>query len=392
MLQHSERALVERARSIIGSSEQIAAQAKHADQALQLAESKLREAQRLREDIDRIVSEKTLSFPWLADAIAQYYELCDLRVAEVLETRIRKAPKAHARVQQLAREKREAERKYRVARNRIRYYESLFPHLREYVVDGIDELVRAVTDAERQRANDDGNADPARDWLAPAEYQQLGEAERSQLALDRYRKRKKTSWEIGREFERFIGYQYERSGYRVQYHGATEVLADLGRDLIASKDRETLVIQCKYWSREKLIREKHVFQLYGTAVEYWIKQGGAFSRAEPMLFSQGSTAPTPWLITSAKLSDEAKDFARRLGVQFLEGCEIQDYPQIKCNVSLQRNERIYHLPFDQQYDRVRIEANSEECYVSTVAEAVARGFRRAHRWMGPDANRTGNGN
>ena len=53
---------------------------------------------------------------------------------------------------------------------------------------------------------------------------------------------------------------------------------------------------------------------------------------------------------------------------------------IKCNIS-KTGEKIYHLPFDQQYDRVEISPNKGECYVYTVKEAEDRGFRRAFRWV-----------
>lgn len=44
--------------------------------------------------------------------------------------------------------------------------------------------------------------------------------------------------------------------------------------------------------------------------------------------------------------------------------------------------KIYHLPFDQQYDKVKIEKNKGEFYCSTVQEAEKAGFRRAYRWKG----------
>jgi hypothetical protein len=49
------------------------------------------------------------------------------------------------------------------------------------------------------------------------------------------------------------------------------------------------------------------------------------------------------------------------------------------------SERIYHLPFDQQYDTTVIEPQRGEQYVVTVAEAAAAGFRRAWRWRGEPA-------
>jgi len=42
--------------------------------------------------------------------------------------------------------------------------------------------------------------------------------------------------------------------------------------------------------------------------------------------------------------------------------------------------KIYHLPFDQQYDRTKIISDKGEKYVYTVAEAEKAGFRRAWRW------------
>jgi hypothetical protein len=45
-------------------------------------------------------------------------------------------------------------------------------------------------------------------------------------------------------------------------------------------------------------------------------------------------------------------------------------------------EKIYHLPFDQQYDKTIIIKNSGEFYAKDVKEAVSKGFRRAFRYMG----------
>jgi hypothetical protein len=55
---------------------------------------------------------------------------------------------------------------------------------------------------------------------------------------------------------------------------------------------------------------------------------------------------------------------------------------IKCNINQTTGEKIYHLPFDQQYDRTRIIISKGECYASTVSEAESKGFRRAFRFSG----------
>ena len=69
----------------------------------------------------------------------------------------------------------------------------------------------------------------------------------------------------------FIGHEYEQKGYKVTYTGITDRLEDKGRDLIAQKDNEILIIQCKNWSKYKEIHENHICQLFGTTVQYIIQ-------------------------------------------------------------------------------------------------------------------------
>lgn len=51
---------------------------------------------------------------------------------------------------------------------------------------------------------------------------------------------------------------------------------------------------------------------------------------------------------------------------------------IKCNIG-NNGEKIYHLPFDQQYYRTEIKSPGE-FYAWTVEEAVNAGFRRAFKY------------
>ena len=90
----------------------------------------------------------------------------------------------------------------------------------------------------------------------------------------------------------------------------------------------------------------------------------------------------PIFITSTRLSEKAKEFANVLGVQVIENLPLKHYPSVKCNVSRRTGEKIYHLPFDQQYDRTLIEDERNECYVETVKEAEDLGFRQAFWWRG----------
>ena len=87
------------------------------------------------------------------------------------------------------------------------------------------------------------------------------------------------------------------------------------------------------------------------------------------------------LITSTTLSKKAKCFADALKVHYRENCQLDRYPIIKCNIN--NGMKIYHLPFDQQYDNTKIKEVGE-FYAMPVKEAEDAGFRRAYRWYGSE--------
>lgn len=59
--------------------------------------------------------------------------------------------------------------------------------------------------------------------------------------------------------------------------------------------------------------------------------------------------------------------------------ELGQYPMVKCNISDWNVEKIYHLPFDQQYDKCIIEKDKSEFCAVTIQEAEEVSFRRAER-------------
>jgi hypothetical protein len=278
----------------------------------------------------------------------------------------------------MATEKAALRRENKILREMYRYYECLFPWLIDFKGEDLDQMIRQAQKTTTNESEEHHNEDPAAEWLTKTEQdsRQLTRAEKYQRALDRYWKSKKTPWQIGRDYERFIGYQYEQIGFDVEYYGIEFRLEDLGRDLICRKGTDVRIVQCKHWSREKTMHEKHVCQIFGTATAYRKKFGG-----QQDLFEGGEI--TPWLYISCDASSTAKEFAEMLGVNLIDAFPLRPYPIIKCNVSLRNDEKIYHLPFDQQYDRTLIEFK-DECYVETVAEAEALGFRRAFRWRGDE--------
>ena len=55
---------------------------------------------------------------------------------------------------------------------------------------------------------------------------------------------------------------------------------------------------------------------------------------------------------------------------------------IKCNINRLSGEKIYHLPFDINYDKTVIDPAQGEFYAATVQQAESAGFRRTHKWTG----------
>jgi hypothetical protein len=119
-------------------------------------------------------------------------------------------------------------------------------------------------------------------------------------------------------------------------------------------------------AKRKTIHAKHVFQLFGTVVACRIENPGR--------------EVTGTFTTSTTLSERAHAFADQLGIRIEENVPLDDYPRIKCNVARASGERIYHLPFDQQYDTTLIEPDRGEAWATTCLEAEDLGFRRAWRW------------
>lgn len=55
---------------------------------------------------------------------------------------------------------------------------------------------------------------------------------------------------------------------------------------------------------------------------------------------------------------------------------------LKCNINRTTGEKIYHLPFDINYDKTVIDPAHGEFYAATVPQAKSAGFRRPHKWTG----------
>ncbi len=309
-----------------------------AEKERELAQERAEIDERL-ETIELLVRDRVAGYEHVAQAWAEWELARAERDARYLQNKKHPARSAAEVVREKGREMAELRRRMKVAEYLTALYEFHFPWLAEF------RDVEAELDYVASAEGDEPREDPVSRLLSKEEWAALSTAERNQLALERYLHSRQTPWQIGRDYERYVGYLREQVG--------------------------CTVIQCKRWAQHKLIHEKHVFQLFGTMVAAQIE-------------NPGKTVTGTFMTTTA-LSERAREFARVLEIHVEENFPLADYPRIKCNIARRGGERIYHLPFDQQYDTTVVEPGRGECYVATAAEAEQLGFRRAWRWRRGDA-------
>lgn len=303
--------------------------------------------------------EAKLPLKYLATAYADAVALVFTNSVNYLK---RKSHPAHSAAEVVKNMRNEA-KQHAADAKMYQYQYELLLHSMPSVEDSLegDGTMEIVKDYFEQNADDNEDYDRVQNYVSKEEYNKLSVDARNQLALDRYMSRHKNNWQIGRDYEMYICHWLKGKGYKVEHTGI-KGFEDLGRDIIAHKDGLDYIIQCKYWSKNKVIREKYIMQLYGTTIAYKVEKGHLF-------------LPHGIFITNIDLSDTAKKFAAFLDISVIKQ-PMGDYPVIKCNVN--QGNKIYHLPFDQQYDRTQI-CKPGEFYASTVKEAVTAGFRRAYR-------------
>lgn len=285
---------------------------------------------------------------------------------------------------QLKRDTKAEIKKYKKYQYIIENYERMFP----WLIDFKEEPVENTFLEETSIDNSDEEYIFSK-YLNKEEMANLSRTEKFQRSLERYtHSHNKTNWQIGLFYERYIGYLYETAlGYKVIMNGAKERWQDMGIDLIATKNGKTELIQCKYWSKEKTIYEKYIFQLFGTTINYICENYPNIK--DPVSLIRNNVVK-PVFITSTDLSDKARIVAKSLNVELREKHGLDwDYPKIKCNPNSATGERIYHLPFDQQYDNFQVSQSEGAFYAKTVKEAEEKGFRRSYRWHSKTNNKEG---
>lgn len=323
----------------------------------QECEAVKKQYEKMMADFDSFIKKKCEMYPHLAGTMADLLTLHYEKSAEYLVHKPNPAYTEASRIKELRKETKKIIAQMKEIEYKYAYIVKLYPNITDIFDSGFNDEQAFELETEE-------NTDRVRLLLTPEEYQRLTVTQRNQLALDRYLAGRKSKWQIGRDYELYIGYQYEQQGFRVKYSGILENLEDMGRDLIVTKQDKTYIIQCKNWSKAKTIHEKHIFQLFGTLVLYNIDH--------PKNPASGV------FVTTTQLSDKAEKIAKELNIQVVHK-EAGEFPRIKCNINRTTGERIYHLPFDQQYDRTVVETGKGECYALTVKEAESKGFRRAFK-------------
>lgn len=316
----------------------------------------------------KVLMRKSKSMPYLAAIMADYLTYDIEVLAKQLDWGY--SIKRDAKVKTIREIRQQAKDKIESLKHfeyQLKYLLQLYPELSE-ILD-IDSDLKSLRSHSLTQSNNlrspRGNKTSFEDW------NKLTEAQKNQLILDNYiASSHKSKWQIGRDYELFIGYLYEKKGWDVTYFGTEMRIKDLGRDLIAIKNENIEIIQCKYWSSKKQIHEKHIFQLYGTTICYKIERPS---------FQNVSAR----FVTNITLSETAKKVADYLGVKYVENQDIGNFPRIKCNIGKDEfgnKTKIYHLPMDQQYDSVKIDSKKGEFFALTVDDAEKYGFRRAYKW------------
>lgn len=180
-----------------------------------------------------------------------------------------------------------------------------------------------------------------------------------QRLLNIYNHRKKSSRQIGIDYERYIGYLFEKQGWQVIYNGAIRI-GDGGIDLICSKGNTNYVVQCKCW--KKKVSDREIDEFYNAIV--------TFSKNNPKYnFVKGIFCSTSGYSQSAFEAAESYDIKCKI-VTFNSDC---DYPFVKC---IRFNEQaIYFLPFDAEFDKVKMNFANGDCYKFSALEAARFGYR-----------------
>lgn len=98
----------------------------------------------------------------------------------------------------------------------------------------------------------------------PSEQEEQKQTEQQlQSSLEEYHTRNMNKEEVGRYYERLVGYHYEKNGWKILYNGALKGLKDKGIDLVGTRGNEKIIIQAKGWRHTSIIDSDIIYRLAG---------------------------------------------------------------------------------------------------------------------------------
>ena len=319
-----------------------------------------------KKSLEKILTTNVEAFPYLAGMISDYLTYDFEVIAKQLEWgKSIERKKKVASIREIRSEAKNRIQESKIALYQLEYIKKLYPSIEDLLEENYKDVIHLNNLTEMEE-----DYDPIRRYISKEEWKNLPDIEKNQLALENYIKsRKKSNWQIGRDYELYVGYTLEKKGYTVEYYGSLKGLEDMGRDLIVKNkaNNKVQLVQCKYWSKRKTIHEKHIFQLFGTLISYGLENNIDKSNLKGVFF------------TNTDFSPNAVKVAKLLDITLIPSFSIDEFPRIKSNIG--KENKIYHLPMDQQYDKVKIEKPGE-FYAFNVYEAELQGFRRAFRFRG----------
>lgn len=188
----------------------------------------------------------------------------------------------------------------------------------------------------------------------------------------------RTNIEIGRDYERFVGYCHELENWEVRYSGIIHGMADRGRDLICHRDSEVLIVQCKCWASTTEIDLESVQKLHLTTERY-AEMANPRNQLWLDLELPQRLQISALLVTSTRLSKDAQTFAKAHRIEVRDRFFLKPYPKVKCVC----REGFYYLEHDLAYDSVKIRIAEGDGYVATEEEARQLGYSPAARATEP---------
>ena len=115
---------------------------------------------------------------------------------------------------------------------------------------------------------------------------------------------------LGAMYEVYTGLQYESKAYDVEYRGLLRRRYDGGVDLVCTRDKERLFVQCKYWRRENKVDIDVVNRLHASLKEEEKQQANAGFNVKGVV------------MTSSTLTTRAKQAADQHGIEYVENNKL----------------------------------------------------------------------